>query len=79
MEESFIRVLIVILIDVSSAQALVHDKCLNSVLCIDVRTARTMWEQWLWPPEDMTPCADKNDKVVKQSSQERGTQVYPPK
>lgn len=42
MEEIFIRVLTVILIDVSSTQVIVHDKCFNSVLYIEMRTVRTM-------------------------------------
>lgn len=37
MEERVIRVLTVILIDVSSAQVIVSDKCFNSVLCIEMK------------------------------------------
>lgn len=41
MEESFIRVLIVVLTDVSSVQIIVHDKCFNIVLGIETMTVRT--------------------------------------
>ena len=41
MEESFIRVLIVILTDVSSVQIIVHDKRFNIVLGIETMTVRT--------------------------------------
>lgn len=40
-EESFIRVLIVILTDVSSVPIIVHDKCFNIVLDIEMMTVRT--------------------------------------
>lgn len=41
LEESFIRGLIVILIDVSSAPVLAHDKCFNPALCLEMMTVRT--------------------------------------
>lgn len=41
-EESFIRVFIVIVIDVSSVQSVVDDECFNIVLCTEMLLLKMM-------------------------------------
>lgn len=82
MEESFIRVLIVILTDVSSVQIIVHDKRFNIVLGIETMTVRTTLQHGKVPVTitgHESACVYKDDKRVKQRSQQSGIWVNPPK
>ena len=90
MEESFIRVLIVILTEVSSAQIVVHDKRFNIVFSTERMMVNTAWQHGRVPVATTGPnstcvcvcvcvCVCKDDKQVKQPSQESGIWVGPPK
>ena len=83
MEESFIRVLIVILTEVSRAQIVVHDKRFNIVFGTERMMVRTAWKHRRAPVITAGPnstlvrararvCVCKGDKWVKQPSQQSG-------